>query len=158
MPFPPEFLRELGERNRIEEIAAPYVNLRRRGKNLVGLCPFHNEKTPSFCIYPENNSYFCFGCNKGGDVISFVMGVENLDFSEAVKLLAQRAGMALPEDGADLSMSRLRGRILEINRESGRFCPRRRARQGWIISGAGAWTQRPSGISAWAIRRKAATP
>ena len=121
MPFPPEFLRELGERNRIEEIATPYVNLRRRGKNLVGLCPFHNEKTPSFCIYPENNSYFCFGCNKGGDVISFVMGVENLDFSEAVKLLAQRAGMALPEDGADLSMSRLRGRILEINRESGRF-------------------------------------
>ena len=69
----------MGERNRIEDVAASYVNLRRRGKNLVGLCPFHNEKTPSFCIYPENNSFFCFGCNKGGDVISFVMGVENLD-------------------------------------------------------------------------------
>lgn len=121
MAFPPEFLREVGERNRIEDVAASYVNLRRRGKNLVGLCPFHNEKTPSFCIYPENNSFFCFGCNKGGDVISFVMGVENLDFAEAVKFLAQRAGMALPEDGADLSMSRLRTRILEINRESGRF-------------------------------------
>lgn len=121
MPFPPEFLRELGERNRIEDVAAGYVNLRRRGKNLVGLCPFHNEKTPSFCIYPENNSYFCFGCNKGGDVISFVMGVENLDFAEAVKFLAQRVGMTLPEDGADLSMSRLRARILEINREAGRF-------------------------------------
>ncbi|MFR6278208.1 MAG: DNA primase [Acutalibacter sp.] len=121
MAFPPEFLREVGERNRIEDVAASYVNLRRRGKNLVGLCPFHNEKTPSFCIYPENNSFFCFGCNKGGDVISFVMGVENLDVAEAVKFLAQRAGMALPEDGADLSMSRLRTRILEINRESGRF-------------------------------------
>ncbi len=121
MPFPPEFLRELGERSRIEDIAASYVNLRRRGKNLVGLCPFHNEKTPSFCIYPENNSYYCFGCNKGGDVINFIMGVEKLDFSEAVKFLAQRAGMALPEEGADLSMSRLRTRVLEINRESGRF-------------------------------------
>ncbi|MGI6256005.1 MAG: DNA primase [Acutalibacter sp.] len=121
MPFPPEFLRELGERNRIEDIAASYVNLRRQGKNLLGLCPFHNEKTPSFCIYPENNSFYCFGCNKGGDVISFVMGVENLDFTEAVKFLAQRAGMSLPEEGGDFSMSRLRTRILEINRESGRF-------------------------------------
>ena len=66
MPFPPEFLRELNDRNRIEDIAASYVNLRRRGKNLVGLCPFHNEKTRSFCVYTENNSLFCFGCNKGG--------------------------------------------------------------------------------------------
>ena len=121
MAFPPEFLRELGERSRIEDIAPSYVNLRRRGKNLVGLCPFHNEKTPSFCVYPENNSFYCFGCNKGGDIISFIMGVENLDFAEAVKFLAQRAGMALPEEGVDLSMSRLRTRILEINRESGRF-------------------------------------
>ncbi len=121
MPFPPEFLRELGERNRIEDVAAPYVNLRRRGKNLLGLCPFHNEKTPSFVVYPENNSFYCFGCNKGGDVISFIMGVENLDFAEAVKLLAQRSGMTLPEEGGDFSMSRLRTRILEINRESGRF-------------------------------------
>ena len=121
MPFPPEFLRELGERNRIEDVASPYVNLRRQGKNLLGLCPFHNEKSPSFVVYPENNSFYCFGCNKGGDVISFVMGVENLDFTEAVKLLAQRSGMTLPEEGGDFSMSRLRTRILEINRESGRF-------------------------------------
>ena len=121
MAFPPGFLREVGERNRIEEIAPSYVNLRRRGKNLVGLCPFHNEKTPSFCVYPENNSFYCFGCNKGGDVISFIMGVENLDFAEAVKFLAQRAGLPLPEDGVDLSMSRLRTRILEINREAGLF-------------------------------------
>ena len=102
MPFPPEFLRELNDRNRIEDIAASYVNLRRRGKNLVGLCPFHNEKTPSFCVYPENNSFFCFGCNKGGDVITFIMGVENLDFTEAVRFLAQRAGLSLPEEGAEI--------------------------------------------------------
>lgn len=121
MAFPPEFLRELGERCRIEDIAPSYVNLRRRGKNLVGLCPFHNEKTPSFCVYPENNSFYCFGCNKGGDIVTFIMGVENLDFTEAVRFLAQRAGMTLPEEGADLSMSRLRTRILEINRESGRY-------------------------------------
>ncbi len=121
MAFPPEFLRELGERCRIEDIAPSYVNLRRRGKNLVGLCPFHNEKTPSFCVYPENNSFYCFGCNKGGDIVTFIMGVENLDFTEAVRFLAQRAGMTLPEEGADLGMSRLRTRILEINRESGRY-------------------------------------
>ena len=121
MAFPPEFLRELEARNPIEEVASAYVNLKRRGKNLVGLCPFHNEKTGSFNIYPGNNSFYCFGCNKGGDVISFVMGVENLDFPEAVRWLAQRAGMTVPEDGVDDSMSRLRTRILEINRETGRF-------------------------------------
>ena len=99
MAFPPEFLRELEARNPIEEVASAYVNLKRRGKNLVGLCPFHNEKTGSFNIYPGNNSFYCFGCNKGGDVISFVMGVENLDFPEAVRWLAQRAGMTVPEDG-----------------------------------------------------------
>ena len=121
MAFPPEFLRELEARSPIEDIASAYVNLKRRGKNLVGLCPFHNEKTGSFNIYPGNNSYYCFGCNKGGDVISFVMGVENLDFPEAVRWLAQRAGMTVPEDGVDDSMSRLRTRILEINRESARF-------------------------------------
>lgn len=121
MAFPPEFMRELEARNPIEEVASSYVNLKRRGKNLVGLCPFHNEKTPSFNIYPGSNSFYCFGCNKGGDVIAFVMGVENLDFPEAVRWLAQRAGMTVPEDGVDDSMSRLRTRILEINRETARF-------------------------------------
>ena len=121
MPFSEDFLREVSDRSPIEEIAAPYVELRRRGKNLIGLCPFHNEKTPSFNLYPENNSFFCFGCNKGGSVFDFVMGVENLSFPDAVRQLAQRAGIPVPEDGADDSMNRLRTRILEINRESGRF-------------------------------------
>ena len=121
MAFPPEFLRELEDRSRMEEIAANYVNLKRRGKNLVGLCPFHSEKTPSFNVYPGNNSYYCFGCGKGGGVVNFVMDIERLDFLEAVKWLAQRAGMQMPEDGVDDSLSRLRLRILEINREAGRF-------------------------------------
>ncbi len=121
MPFPPEFLRELEDRCRIEDIAGKYVNLKRRGKNLLGLCPFHNEKTPSFNLYPGNNSYYCFGCGKGGGVINFVMEIEHLDFQDAVKWLAQRAGLQLPQEGMDSSMSRLRMRIMEINREAGRF-------------------------------------
>lgn len=121
MAFSPEFLRELEARSPIEDIAAGYVQLKRRGKNLVGLCPFHNEKTPSFNLYPDNNSYYCFGCSNGGGVIQFVMNIERLDFPEAVRWLAQRAGMALPEEGGDDSMTRLRMRILEINREAGRF-------------------------------------
>lgn len=121
MAFSPEFLRELEARSPIEEVAAGYVSLKRRGRNLVGLCPFHNEKTPSFNLYPDNNSYYCFGCSKGGGVINFVMEAERLDFPEAVRWLAQRAGMALPEEGVDDSMARLRVRILEINREAGRF-------------------------------------
>ena len=121
MAIPQSFLRELDQRSPIADIASSYVDLKRRGKNLVGLCPFHNEKTPSFNIYPENNSFYCFGCGKGGGVLQFVMGVENLAFPDAVRWLAQRAGMTVPEDGVDDSMSRLRTRILEINREAGRF-------------------------------------
>ncbi len=121
MAFPPEFLQELEARSPLEEIAASYVELKRRGRNLVGLCPFHNEKTPSFNIYPDNNSYYCFGCQNGGGVVNFVMNIERLDFPEAVRWLAQRAGMPLPEDSVDDSLSKLRVRILEINREAGRF-------------------------------------
>lgn len=119
--IPPEFIRELEDRSRLEEIAPSYINLKRQGKNLVGLCPFHNEKSPSFLIYPGNNSYYCFGCGKGGGVINFVMDIERLDFIEAVKWLAQRAGLQVPENGRDDTLSRLRMRILEINREAGRF-------------------------------------
>lgn len=121
MALPQYFLQELKMRSDISDIAASYVNLKRRGKNMVGLCPFHNEKTPSFNIYPENGSFYCFGCSAGGDVISFIMRIENLDYMEAVRFLAQRGGLQLPEDGVDSSMSKLRTRILEINREAARF-------------------------------------
>ena len=121
MALPEYFKEELKQRCEIGEIISSYVILKRRGKNLVGLCPFHNEKTPSFVVYPENGSFYCFGCNTGGDVISFVERVENLDYIEAVRFLAQRAGLAVPEDGVDDTMSKLRTRILEINREAARF-------------------------------------
>lgn len=121
MPFPDSFLQELKLRNDITEIASSYVNLKRHGRNMVGLCPFHGEKTPSFNIYTENGSFYCFGCGAGGDVITFIMKIENLDYVEAVKFLAQRAGMEMPENTYDDSMSKLRMRIYEANREAARF-------------------------------------
>ncbi|WP_255910475.1 DNA primase [Ruminococcus sp. zg-924] len=121
LPLPDEFLDELKARSDISDIASSYVSLKRRGRNLVGLCPFHGEKTPSFNIYPENGSFYCFGCGAGGDVITFVRRIENLDYIEAVKFLAQRAGMEMPESSYDKSMSDLRRRVYEANREAGRF-------------------------------------
>lgn len=121
MPFPESFLQELKLRSDITEIASSYVNLKRHGRNMVGLCPFHGEKTPSFNIYTENGSFYCFGCGAGGDVITFIMKIENLDYVEAVKFLAQRVGMEMPENTYDDSLSKLRMRIYEANREAARF-------------------------------------
>ena len=121
MPLPESFLQELKARTDITDLVSSYVNLRRSGRNLVGLCPFHHEKTPSFNVYPDNGSFYCFGCGTGGDVITFVRKIENLDYIESVRFLAQRAGLQVPEEQMDDSMSRLRTRILEINRESARF-------------------------------------
>lgn len=116
-----DFIAELKYRCDISEIASSYMQLKRRGRNLVGLCPFHGEKTPSFNIYAENGSFYCFGCGVGGDIITFVMKIENLDYMEAVKFLAQRVGMTIPEDAVDDSMSKLRTRVYEANREAARF-------------------------------------
>ncbi len=116
-----DFIREIKYRNDLGELAASYMQLKRRGRNLVGLCPFHGEKTPSFNIYTENGSFYCFGCGTGGDVITFAMKIENLDYMEAVKFLAERAGMSLPEDAYDDSLGKLRTRIYEANREAARF-------------------------------------
>lgn len=115
------FLEQLRANTAIESVISPYVNLRRRGKNLVGLCPFHNEKTPSFTVYPENGSFYCFGCGVGGDVITFVRRMENLDYMEAVKQLADRAGMALPEDGYDDTLAKKRTAVLAANRATAKF-------------------------------------
>ncbi|MBE6824136.1 MAG: DNA primase [Ruminococcaceae bacterium] len=116
-----DFISELKYRSDISDIASSYMQLKRRGRNLVGLCPFHGEKTPSFNIYTENGSFYCFGCGAGGDVITFIMKIENLDYMEAVKFLAQRAGMDMPEETVDDSMSKLRTRVFEANREAARF-------------------------------------
>lgn len=121
MALPDDFMQELKLRCDIADVVSSYVNLRRRGRNMVGLCPFHGEKTPSFTLYPENGSFFCFGCGAGGDVITFIRRIENLDYMEAVKFLAQRAGMEMPENSYDTAMSNLRTRIYEANREAARF-------------------------------------
>lgn len=119
--FSDEFIQQLRDGNDIESVISGYVDLKRRGKNLVGLCPFHNEKTPSFTVYPETESYYCFGCGAGGEVINFIRNIENLDFTDAVKLLADRAGLKLPDSDFDDSASKLRRRIYEANREAARF-------------------------------------
>ena len=115
------FIQELQDKVDIESVISSSISLKRRGKTLVGLCPFHNEKTPSFTVYPESNSFYCFGCGAGGDVISFVRRMENLDYIEAVKAVAQMAGVSMPEDGYDDTLSKQRLRLLSANREAARF-------------------------------------
>ena len=131
--IPEDIINEIKYRNDIETAVSAYVNLKRRGKNLVGLCPFHSEKTPSFTVYPENGSFYCFGCGVGGDVFTFTGLIENLDYIEAVKLLAERSGVALPQDGYDDSMQRLKNRIYDINRDTARFF------HSFLMSPEGKW-------------------
>lgn len=121
MPLSDSFLQELKMKTDIEDVISTYVTLKRRGATLVGLCPFHNEKTPSFTVYPATQSFYCFGCGAGGDAITFLKKIENLDYLDAVKSLAQRAGLQMPQEGFDDSLSKRRRRILEMNREAARF-------------------------------------
>lgn len=121
MAIPDAFLDELVARSEISDVVSSYVHLSRKGNNLWGLCPFHTEKTPSFSVSQEKQIYHCFGCGKGGGVISFIMEVENLPFPDAVRLLAQRAGMEVPDSGQDVQLRRRRDRILAANREAARF-------------------------------------
>ena len=117
--IPQEYIQEVVRRNDIEEVIGQYVQLRRRGRTLSGLCPFHNEKTPSFVVYPDTQSFYCFGCGAAGDVINFVRKYNNLSYVEGVKQLAARVGMPLPEE--DDQESRARQRLLEINRCAARY-------------------------------------
>lgn len=119
--IPQSFIEELKMHCDIESVISSYVQLKRRGRILVGLCPFHSEKTGSFTVYPESQSFYCFGCGAGGDAIGFIRRIENLEYVEAIKLLAQRAGMTVPEDAAEDRTAKLKTRILEMNREAARF-------------------------------------
>lgn len=118
--LPEAFLNELKYRTDIEQVISRYVQLRRRGRNLTGLCPFHAEKTPSFTVYPETQSFYCFGCGAGGDAITFVKRMENLEYLEAVRTLAERAGLAVPDGTADDGSRQRKARILELNRAAAR--------------------------------------
>ena len=117
--FDQRFLDELIARSDIVDVVSGYVALQRKGGNLFGLCPFHNEKTPSFSVSPDKQIYHCFGCKKGGGVINFIMEIENLTFPEAVRFLAKRANLPVPEDdGPQDGADRLRRRVLELNRDA----------------------------------------
>lgn len=117
--IPQDYIYELVQRNDMVDVAGSYVQLRHRGRTYTGLCPFHSEKTPSFVVYPETQSFYCFGCGVGGDVITFIKKINNVDYVEAVKTLASRAGMPLPEE--DDKAGRLRSRIVSINKDAARF-------------------------------------
>ncbi|MBP5378085.1 MAG: DNA primase [Ruminococcus sp.] len=122
MPQNDEFLYNLRNANPIETVMGGYVNVIRRGRNYVCSCPFHSEKTPSCTIFTDTQNFYCFGCGAGGDVITFIMKIENLTFPEAVKLLAQRAGMEVPEYGnRDNGYAKRKTRIYEMNRIAANF-------------------------------------
>lgn len=116
-----DFLQELRFRNDIIDVVSNYVTLKRSGSNMVGLCPFHNEDTPSLMIYPESGSFYCFGCATGGDVITFIKRIENLDYIDAIRFLAQRVGLSMPDDAYNDNELKLKQRILEANRQAARF-------------------------------------
>lgn len=123
MYYPEEVIEDVRIRNEIVEVASSYIKLERKGRRYFALCPFHGEKTASFCIEPSKQFFYCFGCNKGGSVIHFIMNIENLEFLDAIRFLADRAGVTLPEpdDNKEKEKARLRKNILEVNKEAARF-------------------------------------
>ena len=121
MAFPAAFIDELIARNPIEDVVGQYVSLRRSGSNLFGLCPFHGEKTASFSVTPDKGMYYCFGCHKGGGAVNFMMELEGLSYPDAVRALAKRAGMEVPEDEQYQSRYRQQERLWAANKEAARF-------------------------------------
>ena len=124
MYYPEELIEEVRTRNDIVEVISGYVRLQKKGSNYFGLCPFHNEKSPSFSVSPGKQMYYCFGCGAGGNVITFLMEYENQTFPEAVRTLAQRAGIALPEadDSKEARQAdSRRAKLLEINMEAAKY-------------------------------------
>lgn len=134
MAISQDIISEIKYKNDIESVVSQYIVLKRRGKNLIGLCPFHNEKTPSFTIYPENGSFYCFGCKVGGDVITFTSLIEHLDYVESLKFLADKSSIQIIDRGyEDNSLQKLKQTILEINRETARFY------HNYLMSEKGKW-------------------
>ena len=121
MAFPPSFLDELAARNPIEDVVGQYVSLKRSGANLFGLCPFHGEKTASFSVAPDKGIYYCFGCHKGGNAVNFMMEIEGLSYPDAVRSLAKRVGMEVPDDEQYQSRYRQQERLWALHKEAARF-------------------------------------
>ena len=120
MPFPQNFLDELLARSDIVDIVGSYVSLTPKGGSYWGCCPFHNEKTPSFHVLPDKQFYHCFGCKKGGGVVNFVMEMEGLTYPDAIRFLAKRANLPVPEESSD-GTEKLRSRMLALNRDAARY-------------------------------------
>lgn len=121
MAFSPAFLEELDHRNPIEDVVGQYVSLTRKGNNMFGLCPFHGEKTASFSVAPDKGIYYCFGCHKGGGAVNFVMEIESLTYPDAVRFLAKRAGLEVPEDPAENSQYKKKERLWSLCKDAARF-------------------------------------
>ena len=121
MAFPASFIDELIARNPIEDVVGQYVSLKRSGSNMFGLCPFHGEKTASFSVAPDKGIYYCFGCHKGGGPINFMMELEGLSYPDAVRALAKRAGMEVPEDDQYQSRYRYQERLWALMKEAARY-------------------------------------
>lgn len=123
MIISPEIIDDIKFRNPIEDVISSYVNLKRAGSNYNGLCPFHSEKTPSFTVFPSTQSFYCFGCGAGGDAITFVMRTENLDYMSALRVLASRCGINLPEETERIPGKKevSRQRVLDMNKEAAKF-------------------------------------
>ena len=124
MYYSEDLIEEIRMKNDIVDVVSGYVKLQRKGSSYFGLCPFHNEKSPSFSVSPSKQMYYCFGCGAGGNVFTFIMEYENYSFQEAMKVLADRAGVELPEQEMTEEMKRqqdLRGRILEVNKMAAKY-------------------------------------
>ena len=128
-----EKLEEIKAKNDILDVVSEYIELTPKGNRLISLCPFHNDKTPSFTVYPEKGSFYCFGCGTGGDVIEFTRLVEKVDYISAVKLLAERSGVKITEDAEDNYYTKMRNKILAINQEAAKLY------QSYLKSTNGKW-------------------
>ena len=124
MYYPDEIVEEVRSRNDIVDIISGYVRLQKKGSNYFGLCPFHNEKSPSFSVSPGKQMYYCFGCGAGGNVITFLMEYENYTFAEALKVLADRSGVTLPQEDTSReakAREELRTVLLRINKQAANY-------------------------------------
>ncbi len=114
-------IEEIKARNDIVDLISSYVSLKRAGSNMLGLCPFHSEKTPSFTVFPARQGYYCFGCGAGGDAITFVRQIENLEYVPALEFLAKRVGITIPAEATRRGVGFDRARMLSMNKEAARF-------------------------------------
>ena len=117
--IPDNVIEDIKMRNDIADVIGTYVTLKRAGSNMTGLCPFHNEKTPSFVVFRATQSFYCFGCAAAGDVVTFIRRIENLEYVDSLRFLARRSGITIPED--EQSSGVRRSRILEMNKTAARF-------------------------------------